>query len=91
MTKFIGLDVHVKKTVACIINDRNDFEQYETVKTSPVALKRLLKRHSGEARRPSAAFSLPLWETSGTVSEDTGRESRKPGKARRLQFRRFLV
>lgn len=47
MTKYIGLDVHVKDTVACVFDKRADSFSYETVKTSPFSLKRLLKKHPG--------------------------------------------
>ena len=46
MTKYIGLDVHVNSTVACIFDDCMNSYKYEKVKTSPAALRRLLKAHS---------------------------------------------
>jgi len=46
MSKYIGLDVHVKETVACVFDKEANSFSRETVKTSPFSLKRFLKRHS---------------------------------------------
>lgn len=47
MTKYIGLDVHVKDTVACIYDKSAEVFSYETVKTGASSIRRLLKRHPG--------------------------------------------
>lgn len=49
MNKYIGLDVHVKDTVACIMDKAANSFSFETVKTTPFSLRRLLKKHP-EAR-----------------------------------------
>jgi transposase len=46
MTKYIGLDVHVNDTVACVLDKKTNSFSYETVKTTPFSLKRFLKKHS---------------------------------------------
>lgn len=57
MTEYIGLDVHVKQTVACVFDEGTDSYSYETVRTTPFSLKRFLKRHS-EARTTMEASGL---------------------------------
>jgi transposase len=47
MSKYIGLDVHVKETVACVFDKEANSFSYETVKTTPFSLKRLLGKHPG--------------------------------------------
>jgi transposase len=47
MSKYIGLDVHVKDTVACVFDKKTNSFSFETVKTTPFSLKRLLRKHPG--------------------------------------------
>ena len=47
MTIYIGLDVHVKDTVACLFDKEANSFSFETVRTTPFSLRQMLKKHPG--------------------------------------------